>query len=395
MWWLLACGPRAEDFDWRNGRELPDPTDPPPRHTAAAHTGSPHTGVACEPPVWRHEVLIPVDSAIPGDTVALGSYADTPAWPSATPGVTDGGGALWFSDSPETVDAPGLLYGDAAEGPGRLALYHASGAGALRYAVLARGQGAAEVEIGAAGLAGPSTDVLYTGRMAAARWLASAAAGDHRTVAVPDGAWVELEPALDVEVRPGRLIHGLWDVAVTGRVDLRFVAVTPGDDPAAVVDGLAPAARDGHDRGTFAPADRALDLGCLDTAGGSFRLRLGDGVDDPAAAGTDALTGAPEVLHGNYGVRYRLTARLSSSDERLLAVLIAPRGGPLAGGVQVSDGLFRGGVSDVPRDADVVRPGDAVLVQVWDATHPDVEVVWTPPGGSSLPVDVLFVSFLP
>jgi hypothetical protein len=402
MWWLLACRSPSTIIDFRD--EVP--TDVITQFTthsgegeSAAHTATPtgDSAPACAPPQGM-EVLIPVNVALPGATVELGLYEDTPTWPSVSPAVTDGAAPLLFSDSPETVDGPGLLYGDTLSGPGRLYLYHASGVAPLRYGVVARGVGAdAVVTIGSEGLAGPSADYLYTGRMAALRWLQSRRAPAPRAVTATAGAWVSLDDALGgTRVAPGRLMHGLWDVEVAGTAEVRFVAVADGDDPAVEADALAPLPRDGHDRGTFVPADRALAVDCLDTAAGSMRLRLGDGVDDPFAAGLDALTGTTEALAGNYGVRYTIELSLASSDGRRFAVLLAPRGGPIAGAAQTSDGLFPGTVFDWPRDADDVRPGDAVLLGVWDPpVHDRAEIVWTPAGSSSLPVDLLLVAYRP
>ncbi len=394
MWPILAACTRATPIDWR-----PPPVELPRPHTGdddTAGTGDTAEPERCRPPVGRG-VQLPVDTVLPGATVPLGDDADTPQWPAPPVVVTDGDAPLLFSDSPETVDGPGVLYRDVLSGPGRLYLYHTSGAEALRYAILARGQGAASVEITEAGVAGPSTDYVYTGRMAARRWLDAAILPTPRTVAVPDGQWVALDPALDVRVAPDRLLHGLWDVEVAGTVELAFVAVRDdGTDPVAAIDTLAALPRDSHDRGTFVPSDRAVDLPCLDPRLGSVRVRLADGTEDPAVLGVDALGGGtPETLDGNYGVRYTLTSRVQSTDGRSIAVLLAPRGGPLAGAAQVGDGLFRGSVFDFPTDADDVRPGDAVFLGAWDPLHPDVSVTWTPAGGSTLPVDVLFVAYRP
>jgi hypothetical protein len=399
MWWIWACRSGTTLVDWRDDPvdtvTYPAPHDSSePLHTA--HSAAGHSGPACEPPLGI-EVLFPVNVALPGDTVDLGRYADTPTWPTAPTEVEDGTAPLLFSDSPETVDTAGLLYGDTLSGPGRLYLYHASGGAPLRYAVVARGVGGpASVTVDASGVAGPSADYLYTGRMAALRWLQSLRTPAPWVVEAPEGTWVSLDPALDVRVASGRLLHGLWDVDVAGTAEVRFVAVADGADVLAEVDGLAALPRDVHDRGTFVPSDRTVRVPCLDTARASLRVRLADGVDDPFATGVDALTGAPEALAGNYGVKYTLDLSLASSDGRLLAVLLAPRGGAMAGAAQMSDGLFPGTVLDLPRDADDVRPGQAVLLGVWDAAvHDRASITWTPAGSSSLPVDVLLVAFRP
>lgn len=403
MWWLVACRPSTTTtIDFRDRAptgtihySTPDDTAEPPDHSAAPTAD---TAPVCVPPMGR-DVLIPVDLALPGATVALGDYADTTAWPAITPEVADGAAPLLFSDSPETVDGPGLLYADTLSGPGRLYLYHATGGPPLRYGVVARGVGAeAAVTVTAEGLAGPSTDFLYTGRMAAARWLTSARAPAPRVVTAPADRFVSLDDALSAtRVAGGRLMHGLWDVDVAGTAEIRFVAVPDGEDPAALADAAVALPRDGHDRGTFVPADRTVTVPCLDTDHGSLRLRLGDGVADPFAGGVDALGGGTaETLAGNYGVRYQLDLTVRSTDGRRLAVLLAPRGGPAAGAVQTSDGLFPGTVLDWPRDADDVRPGDAVLLGVWDPpAHDHATIVWTPAGSSSLPVDLLLVAFRP
>lgn len=371
-------------------------TPPPPTPTGHTGLGSPtgDTGApACVPVAGRATTLVP--SAFPvGSRVPLGADADTPSWPSLPVSRTDGGGPLLFSDSPETVPGPGLLYADVLDGPGRVYVYHATGgASPLRYVVLATGTGTpATVTVTADAISGPWNDYAWVGRQGALRWLQDRATpAAPWTVSVPAAGTVVLDPALDaVATRPGWLMHAIHDFFTDAPVLLEVVAVAEGADAIAARPGLSLLPRDVHDRGTFTPSERTL-AGCADAALGGVRLRLGGGTaDDPWPAGVDAPTGDPEELIGAYGLAYTVDLTLSGSGP--VSVLLAPRGGPAAGAAWVSAGVAPEAVFDFPTDGDVVEVGEAALLGTWDpSVTPRAVVRWTPAGSSSLPVDLLVV----
>jgi hypothetical protein len=394
---LLACREPAADV-----RKPPGSSGSPTTSTFTTTTTTTTTSVTTPPsttttPTTDDCDAVGVETGLsfadldPGSTASLGAWSSTAAIPLLATTLADSGAALLFSDSPETVTAPGVLYADTVQGDARLYLYHSTGrADPLRYDVLVSGTGVdTDVTVTAAALSGPWDDYLYVGRMGALRYeSARAAPPTPWTVAVPAGGTVALDAALDaLTTRDGWLMHGIWDLTAPDPVTVSFVAVDPADDPVAALSSLPVAARDGHDRGTFAPTERSRGA-CADTAGGTLRIRLADGSsDDPWAAGVDAVDGTPEDLAGNYGVHYTIALDLRSTDGRRVSAVLAPRGGPITGAAWVDDAVF-----DFPSDADLVDVGDAVVLGTWDpAEVAHVDLRWTPAGASSLPVDLLLV----
>jgi len=143
----------------------------------------------------------------------------------------------------------------------------------------------------------------------------------------------------------------------------------------------------------------------LDTAEGVQRLVLADGRRDPWVKGTDGLAGNMEVTNkGSYGVVYHIRLAYTSSDGRSWALLVGAggrrRGGetrPMAA-LKVSDGVWKGGWIGLagPRPQ-VKERGAAALVQEFsppaDGGTNFLEIIYSPPGGSSLPTPIFFAPF--
>jgi hypothetical protein len=154
------------------------------------------------------------------------------------------------------------------------------------------------------------------------------------------------------------------------------------EDAATVTASLPVLPSDGeHDRGTFAGADVWL----AGTAGGegtsARHLRLGDGTTEPELTGTDATTGQPATLHGNYGVANLVT--IAASDA--LSFAASARGGVWAGA------LATAAVTALPTaSGGLSTTTDAVWLAAMRAGN--AQLVLVSSGGSSLPVDVIVMT---
>ncbi|MHB8418518.1 MAG: hypothetical protein ACYDCL_10610 [Myxococcales bacterium] len=362
----------------------------------------PDAGAGCAPSlggaVGCSGSACPWAAANPGDVVPLGSL-DPAALPPPALAVAPApdAGTLVFSDDPETVGGSGVLYRDTVgPGPVRLFVYHVNGGSLARKISVvlenASPQQAVTVAVKARALAGPSTNYLYTGKVAVQRWLSSAGA---LPFTVPTSQAALLDSALDgTALATGELINAIYDLALDGPLTVSVVSLQATTDTLASYTGLTLLAGDGHQRGTFWPDElvAAGDPSCpLDTSWGAldFPLPPSDSVH-----GTDATTGQTEVLDGQYGVLTRIDLSVTSSDGRSLALLLDPRGGAYGGAASVPAGLTAGGIWALPSATDSALDQGIVVGRYAPQGQPEIgPLVWTLSGGSSAPVDLLLVPY--
>jgi hypothetical protein len=385
---LAACGSHHSDR-----------LDAPIAHDAANHDASDGpvarqcpTGsqlivdrTSCPGAVIAPPAALLSSGAQPGDIVSMDGLdeADLPCMPALVCSPT-GAATMLFSDDPESVGSDGVLYADTF-GPGRarVYVYHVNAdTNARKFPVVVLDQNAsdAHVTIVQAGLGGPSNDYLDTGKQVAAAWLGSSLS---TAVTVAAGTRVLLDPALDAEhATTGELVHAIYDIEADMPVKISVVSVLVDEDATVVTATLPLLANDGlHDRGTFAGADVVLEGKASGEGSSARHVRLGDGTTEPELTGTDATTGAPATLHGNYGVAYRFA--VAASDAPSFAA--SARGGTWAGAVATTS------VTQLPMaSGGLTTTTDAVWLGSFAAG--DVELTAISGGGASLPIDVMVLT---
>lgn len=140
----------------------------------------------------------------------------------------------------------------------------------------------------------------------------------------------------------------------------------------------------------------------LDSANGLAQLRIADGKRDPWVKGVDGSTGKELELRGNYGIMYDIELERKSSDGRGMALVTwnAAAGAQWCGGMinvlEVSEGVFPGGMVPIPSDKDVNRAApEVVLVQLFpplpDGKTEKISITYSAPGATCLPTPLLFV----
>jgi hypothetical protein len=214
-----------------------------------------------------------------------------------------------------------------------------------------------------------------------------------------------------------QLVHALYEFQINQPARIAVFQKDAGQVSADIFDALPDLPRQlpgrkvsGAGRGIFPTAD--LDVvnkkgTVLDSANGVQRLVLADGRLDPWVKGVDGLAGNMEVTNkGSYGVIYHIRLACTSSDGRSWALLVAA-GGRRWGGetrpmpaLKLSDGVWAGGwVGLSGQRASIKERGAAAVVQEFSAPPGGgtnfVEIIYSPPGGSSLPTPIFFVPFKP
>lgn len=301
------------------------------------------------------------------------SYPALVLEPLPAPPVT-----LLFSDSPETPSQSGLLYRDTLSGRVRVLAYHQNGLNApARLQLVARNPSASPLSLvrlrqGAARTSGP--DPVIGQRTLLRR----AVSRPRPALSLPPGGEALLYDS--GPLAPGAVASLLLDLDASGPVELSVILrgpdlprrLPPGQFPALPPDGI-------HQRGTFPEAER---LARVELARLPARLTFG-GSGDPPLSGTDALTGQPQRLAGNYGLRSQLT--LVGAGGSLLAA--SPRGGLYQGLLTVRDGartlsllIGRGRALTDPR-----RPA-----ALWRVRGDELELEFVPASGSNLPLALIF-----
>ncbi len=353
-----------------------------------------------------------ISGASAGDVIVLDGIASVPGCPEVTMSQSWTGGALVFSDSPESPASTGKLYEDATLGGtsggtyNRIFSYHVNNSGSTkRFAVILKNRSAASctLTVQKAGRAGPTTSFIYAGKLAYNRWDTSSAGSG---VAVAAGAWAEIDATFDsTNVGNGQLLHGIWDYSFPCAHTIDVCMLSTTDSPTGVCPGKALLSRDGHVRGTFPNADKTYDTAVgvtILTSTGALQFPIAGGTtNDDFATGFDNAVNPPtaETNSGNYGVLYKMHLTTSSDDGRAIGLCYNPRAGQWGGAEFVMVGNTPlSGANHVLVPPTTGTTGDSTKCGTWGrygiAASPSTTIVWgqfMPTGGSAFPVRVVTI----
>lgn len=319
-------------------------------------------------------------TAAPGTPLGLGGLAVTklPRLQAVTTTPT-GAPTLLFSDSPETVTRPAVLYQGTASGHVRLYYDHTNATGATaHFAVLITNPGTAPVTY------------------AVNRWLETTSGGpkfEGATVArglltppsfvvangtIAPGRTVALDPGeASIPIPDGGGVQGAYDATFSGPLRVSFTMLDSAQAvaPARALAQLRLAAPgDGAGRGTYrgAARDIALHLSAIQPEA----VVLADGQTDPYVTGTDQTSGRASRDYGNYGVAYHISGT-PAVDTALIAV---PIGGEYIGALGEGGRAITAPPYVLPSDGST-----GFLVGIWKAGQPG-SFDWVPPAAADLPL---------
>lgn len=234
---------------------------------------------------------------------------------------------------------------------------------------------------------------------------------------ISPGERMVFDPAVDrAVVGKDDLVHGFYEFQIDQPAVVTTFQRDPDADSLQVVDHLEKLPRilpghhpSGAGRGLFLTSDfdvTPTDNGfVLDTTYGPRQIIIADGKRDPWITGRDSIDNETDTpLKGNYGVVYKVKLKYTSSDGRGLALLVYNSRGDgkwckyQALALKVNEGEFPAGTIEAPKDQ--VRygpPPQSVLIQryppVADGETGTIEITYSPPGASCLPVPMLFVPY--
>lgn len=331
----------------------------------------------------------------PGDGEAL--VLSPVIWRTYPMQVHDSGRVLLFSDNPEYVSEPGIMYRDSVEGKARLYLYHATrGSRVLRYGIVLRNHfdRPVGVTITRKGIAGPSTAYPAVGQSVLERFWSQVL---FERLVVEPGEQTHLDPNLIyLSATDGALVHAMYDIETDGPVEVAFVAddnffrfLEPDLD--LYEDMLRPAGE--RMRGTFPTSERYITLQVGDRPVSlSF---AGNQMADLYLWGTDGVDGTPRQNYGNYGITYHIDIRMEVTEPKRIRLYLGPAFSnagscALASTIMLTEGAHddhaeQGRVVRLPSSRQAI---DARFIGETVVLPDDPRVArldFMPPGGSCLP----------
>ncbi|QQE12067.1 hypothetical protein JD969_00920 [Planctomycetota bacterium] len=230
------------------------------------------------------------------------------------------------------------------------------------------------------------------------------------------GERMVIDPQMDKYVtKKDDLVHAFheFEISEGGRVTVFQCDID--DDPLTVIDTLPKLPRkfkdhprSGAGRGLFKIADYNITPSgedyVYDTAEGIKQIVLADGKRDNWMTGYDHITDLPIANKGNYGALYNIKINWKSSDNKNLALIAYT---PLDTGkwcrhramvLNVNHGNHRGGTIQIPsKNVTWDQLPQAVLIQSYKINNNSnvqtIELQYTPPGASCLPIPFVLVPY--
>lgn len=329
-------------------------------------------------PFQRNIRVLPVQKELqPGEILTQGVEPEKLVY---RPPKKQSGPKLLFSNSPEYVSQPGILYKDQVEEErARLYFWHAlTSPIPLKVHILAvnNSQEVAELIVLQEGYGGPSNDVYRVAREALNSFFHPPKTPRKYTL-MPREVLIINDKAPAATVY--EVVHGIVDVEVRGKLQFLFVALPAHTEAAREYHMLPILPLDGiHTRGTFEFSEVETEIFQESKEVGA--LLLADGREDKFATGKDNISGSQMVNIGNYGVLYKIRFK-PTQDTQLFLVAVS---GCFSGSVMVNESIV-----NLPSHGFAELPGQAIFIGTLKNGQ-DHKILFMPPGGSCLPVKLVF-----
>lgn len=288
---------------------------------------------------------------------------------------------LFYDDDPEHVTQDGVFFrGSIGTGrPTRLYYYHDNTQDPRRLvlALRANSQDPTQVQV-VDSTSGPNADVMHVGHTVTQKYLLAKQRGQAIVLDLSDSPYF----LQDITMGPRDLVAGSVDFRVLsgGPVTVTVLAVSPGIDPRALLDGpVLPG--DGHHRtGTFTLSGFGSHSLSYAVGGPDVSLDIGDTQPtppsaDPAATGHD---------YGDYGVLHTIDLTLTnpSGAPATAYLYFKPSGNPARGGFLVDGTFVSVGCVRVPQPYQI----SVIDLAAGKTQHTVVQTMTD--GGSFLPVQI-------
>lgn len=324
--------------------------------------------------------------------------------------VTDTGGTLIFSDSPEYVHRNGILYMDTVNGDARILFYHLNDTGVRKkLAVIVENTAFEEnkIEITRGGFSAPGKNFMSVGKATQLMYMEN---NFHDTLKLKSRERKLFQAEMnDVLIDPGHLVYGVYDFHSTKPVRVFVLMYPPTADPIAFLNIAEVLPKDSQKlRGTFKRMNRTLTLkkDYDPKVDGIGYVLICDNATDFFKHGIDATDGTEVINYGNYGINYTLDFRTKSKTRFCLS----PLGGLYAGAVRFNHGKNSGMIATpegkiyfgdkTPKEPPHVQKareeGISIFTNQTEVSElgtysGKVSFEYSPPGASNLPVNIVLM----
>lgn len=301
------------------------------------------------------------------------------------------GPTLLFSDSPEMVYRTGILYRDTVQGQVRLFFHHVNAVpGNKKLVVLLKNEKLRPVQykLVRSGQGGHTYNWMGDGKEAQRQYFSDA---EQRQLEgkLGFGQYVELLTGKGDILKQDELLTGTLDLELSAPTQLTVFMCEPQSDILLFNDNAPIQPMDEHPlRGTFKNADWNYAVKKPIDGKEAVKLKLA-GSEEGYIKGVDATTGLPAENYGNYGVNYRVDFTVKSKQP--VSLILNPIGGSYAGyGVLEYEGKRQ--LLALPDYA--VSLGETIeeAVELAQLKSGKYSFIWSPPGASNLPVELIWRS---
>lgn len=322
--------------------------------------------------------------------------------------VTDSGGTLIFSDSPEYVTKNGILYTDVVKGDARILFYHLNNTGVKKkLAVIVENVSGMEnkIEITRGGFTAPNDNFLLVGKETQLMYMQK---NFHDKIKLAKNESKLFQAKMNnVVISPGHLVYGVYDFNAKGAVRIYVLMYPEKADPLKFLKYAEILPKDEYRlRGTFKNMNRNIKLkrDYDPKRDGIGYILICDDVTDFFKRGVDATDGSEVVNFGNYGVNYTLDFNMRAKTKFCLS----PLGGTYAGAVRFYHGKKFGAVptpqdriffgDKTPPEPESVKKAREEGLSIWTNLTESSELgtfsgkvtfEYSPPGASNLPVNII------
>lgn len=319
----------------------------------------------------------PVGDAIPTNwTYIWNNFDNIPVLPKTV--TQDTSRKLLVSDSPEEFTEQGVLYRDVIDGKARLYADHLNTSSRpMTFAIVAKNQGDQPVKLVTTGKGEvwPSIYALLLGSEASVDFLRSQGTLNETLTVPPHQTVVYRQMPV---FYPNQGTNVIYDVETDGELEISFVAV---DKLTPYALGTLPdLSSPKHVRGTFPLSSVRWDIEA-NSFNKPVKIVIGDGkTSDPFLSGFDAMRGQATNNFGNWGVDYKLHL----NHPRPMALMLVAKGGYFKGPLRIN-----GAMRVVPQSGLLPAFGGMQILARTDGTEPSLDIEFTPPAGSSFPIDLV------
>lgn len=323
---------------------------------------------------------------VPGDIISMDGGM-IPGLPNLAYNLSSEPYTLIRSNSPETVNAEGVLYRETSLGSTRFLVHHLNNMSTRqKLYVIATNHNLYPTTITTQylGIAGPAVSPGYTGKISIQKYFNSMLTNSsYGTITLQPGQSIPIMTDVSkIAMKPGEVLSLSADLFSDLAVQYDVVMVEQSKDPVALLPTLPLLDRDGvHNRGTYPDSTRVISV--FDQVGATqSKLVLGDNDKDKNLAGIDPMNGTETSNAGNFGVLYKI--RLESVAKNTL-ITFNPRGGIYLGSLMVNGTIVnlpnKGSLDSSDMNAVVYRSGNY---------EGPVDIVFSVASGSNLPVNFVF-----